>query len=87
VALIAACLTTGYRVCLRGEELELGRLGETRSDSAKGLEYPRQPHVVITLVGRIKLQLGSKKRHILLLPHCSKSGIDYSRWLMRLIGC
>jgi hypothetical protein len=87
VALIAACVTTGFGVCLRGEELGLGRLGETRSDSAQGLEHPRQPHVAITLVGRFKLRLGSKKRHVLPLPHSSKSGIEYSRWLMRLLGC
>jgi hypothetical protein len=87
VALIAACITTGYRVCLRGKELGLGQLGETRSDSAQGLEHPRQPHVAITQVGHFKLRLGSKKRHVLPLPCCSKSGIEYSRWLMRLLVC
>jgi hypothetical protein len=75
VALIAACVTTGYGVCLQGEELGLGRLGETQADLAKGLEHPRQPHEAITLVEHFKLRLGSKKRHVLMLPPHSKSGI------------
>jgi hypothetical protein len=80
-ALFALC---AYVASLRGEEVPLLRLEETRRNTALGLEHRKNPHVVFSLAGRFKNEVGSMSHHIPIIPKTS-SGLDVQLWLTRML--
>jgi hypothetical protein len=86
VATIGAAVTTGYGSGLRGEELSHGRLQPTMLYSQIGLNHPRKPHVLLSLLGRFKGVIGRKRHQIPLVP-VTRSGIKIRLWLSRLLQC
>jgi hypothetical protein len=86
LATIGAAVTTGFASALRGEELSHARLRETLVYSQKGLNHPRKPHVLLSLLGRFKGVIGRKRHQVPLVP-TTQSGVEIRLWLSRLLNC
>jgi hypothetical protein len=86
VATIGAAVTSGYGSGLRGEELSHARLRQTLLFSKQGLQHPRRPHVLLSLLGRFKGVIGRKCHQVPLVP-ITRSGIQIQLWLSRLLSC
>lgn len=75
---------SAFVASLRGEEVPLMDLKETREKTGLGLDHPKFQHVVLTLVGRFKNEVGSQTHHIPLVP-ITKSGLNVQVWLERVL--
>ena len=84
VITLGAALVLGFSSALRGEELGHIRLMESRELTARGLNHPRYPHVLLALEGRFK-GLIARQRHKIPLAPVSQSGIPNEKWLLRLV--
>lgn len=73
-----------YTGSLRGEEVPLMDLEETRTKTWLGLIHPTTPHVVISLTGRFKNELGVLKYHVPLASE-TDSGLKIKVWLERML--
>lgn len=80
-ALFAIC---AYVASLRGEEVPLMDLGQTRAKTQMGICHPDNPHVVISLSGRFKNEVGVLKYHIPVVEKTA-SGIDIRKWIERML--
>lgn len=80
-ALFAIC---GYCASLRGEEVPLMNLGETRAKTCLGLSDPNNPHVVIALTGRFKNEVGVFNHYIPLVTETT-SGLQIKTWTERML--
>jgi hypothetical protein len=84
IATLATVATSGFSSALRGEELGHIRLNDTRSHSVQGLQHPRKPHCLLSLLGRFKGVIGRRHHQIPLVP-TTASGIQVKLWLFRLL--
>ena len=73
-----------YTASLRGEETTLLDLKATRENTVSGLSHPSKPHVVITLTGRFKNEVGVLSHDIPLVEKTS-SGLTIRVWLERML--
>ena len=73
-----------YCGSLRGEETTLLDLKSTRENTISGLAHPSKPHVVITLTGRFKNEVGVLSHNIPLVEKTS-SGLEIRVWLERML--
>lgn len=80
-ALFSVC---AYCASLRGEEVPLMDLGETRQNTSFGLHHRKHPHVVVSLRGRFKNEVGLLSHHIPLAP-VTASGLNVQIWLERML--
>lgn len=80
-ALFAIC---AYVASLRGEEVPLLTIGETRKNTALGLSHKKHKHVVLSLTGKFKNEVGSLTHHIPLVPITS-SGLNVQVWIERML--
>lgn len=80
-ALFSVC---AYVASLRGEEVPLLDLGETRANTARGLNHRTHPHVVLSLSGRFKNEVGIFTHHIPLVP-VTTSGLNVQIWIERML--
>ncbi|KAL7561659.1 hypothetical protein ACA910_018549 [Epithemia clementina (nom. ined.)] len=83
--LLGTILSSGFSSGLRGKELGHIRLQETSTVTTLGLTHPRKPPIVLSLEGRFKGQV-SRKKHKIPLCIVTKSRIQNSTWLLRLIS-
>lgn len=75
---------SAYVASLRGEEVPLMDLGETREKTSLGLHHRKHPHVVIALSGRFKNEVGVFTHYIPLAP-ITASGLNVQSWLERVL--
>ena len=80
-ALFAIC---AYVASLRGEEVPLMNLGETRAKTCLGINDPDQPHVVIALTGRFKNEIGVFD-HYIPVVRSTNSGLKVQLWIERML--
>ncbi len=73
-----------YTASLRGEEVPLMDLGETRTKTLLGMCHSTYPHVVYSLIGRFKNEVGALKHHIPVVEVTS-SGLKIRVWLERML--
>lgn len=73
-----------YTGSLRGEEVPFMDLEETRTKTWLGLIHPTTPHVVVSLTGRFKNELGVLKYHISQVSE-TDSGLKVRVWLERML--
>lgn len=85
-ATLGALLCVGFGTAFRGEEFGLCKVHSTRTHSAQGLAQEKDKHVVVGFTGRLKGLKGPPKNYTLPLALTSDSGIEYRRWLIRLLG-
>lgn len=80
-ALFALC---AYVASLRGEEVPLLDLEQTREKTALGISHPTNPHVVLTLSGRFKNEIGVLKYHLPIVE-INSSGLNVRKWIERML--
>jgi hypothetical protein len=85
LALEWAFYLISFCLALRGEEVPLVDLKGTREYFEAGGAHSR-PHVVVSLVGRFKLQLGLHT-HIMPMVSKTRSGFAPRKWIGRVIAC
>lgn len=76
---------SAYVASLRGEEVPLLDLEHTRDKTYLGLSHPTTPHVVLTLSGRFKNEVGDLKYHLPVVQRTS-SGLEIRIWLERMLN-
>jgi len=59
-------------------------LGQTRSKTLLGISHPSNPHVVISLIGMFKIEVGVLNYHIPVVA-TTDSGLEVKRWVGRLL--
>jgi len=83
-ALLACAILGTFGNGLRGEELIRTELGEIRKYWEESLGHPTTPHVPWVMSGRFKQVVG-EKLYFQPMAIRSKSGLEYKRWLERMI--
>jgi hypothetical protein len=73
-----------YVASRRGEEVPLMDLTETREKTFLGISHPTTPHVVISLVGRFKNEIGALKYHVPVVER-TQSGLEIRVWIERML--
>lgn len=75
---------SAYVASLRGEEVPLMDLEETREKTYLGLTHLSNPHVVISLSGRFKNEVGNLKYHVPVVEKTA-SGLEIRVWIERML--
>jgi hypothetical protein len=83
LALEGTFYTLAYTLALRGEEVPLIELHGLRSHWEKGLRHER-PHVVISLLGRFKNEIG-EAYHLMPVLAETPGGFQPQKWVKRVI--
>lgn len=83
LALEGTFYTLAYTLALRGEEVPLIELHGLRSHWEKGLNHER-PHVVVSLLGRFKNEIGESYHLIPVLTE-TPCGFQPKKWVKRVI--
>lgn len=84
VILPALFALVAYVGILRGKEVPLMDLNETRLKTQMGLNHPSSPHVVIALTGKFKNEVGLMK-HFIPVMEVTRSGLNVRVWLERML--
>jgi len=80
-ALFSIC---AYVTSLRGEEVPLMNLGETRAKTCLGVNDPDQPHIVLALMVQFKNEVGIFDHYIPVTP-VANSGLKVQLWIKQML--
>jgi hypothetical protein len=83
LALEGAFYLLGFTLALRGEEIPLTELRGIHSHLNQGLTHEK-PHVVITLLGRFKNELG-ESYHMMPVLATTPRGLEPGKWVSRVL--
>ena len=83
-SLLACAIIGTFGNGLRGEEVIRTELGEIRKYWTESLDHPTTPHIPWVMSGRFK-QLVGERMYFQPMSLRSASGIEYKRWMLRMI--
>ncbi len=84
VIFLALFSLSAYVASLRREEVLLLDLAQTREKTNLGVNHPSNPHVVLSLSGRFKNEIGTLKYHIPIVE-VTESGLNVKVWIERML--